>query len=480
MIREGCGSILRKIHLNDAFAEIGIICGDHRIIQGIHEDSRWIARDWVFIIRNERAKCYCRQALEKGAVVLCETMDLAEEHVYVVKDIEWAMDVLLRFCYPSFCEDLLCIGITGTNGKSSTAYFLYQCLSSQLPCMWIGTHRVLSADFEEEIANTTPDVCELVRLIEKGKMFGIRCFIMEVSSHAIAQKRIRLMRYDYIVFTNVYRDHLDYHRCEAHYRYTKYALRTYVKKGGKILVNHDDPFLRPIYHLVDGECVTYGTQLAHFWLHDVHADADGLRFYVNKQAYQTNICGQFQTLNLTAVITLCSLYGMSNEAIKQAIKNLNPLKGRLQRVWKHPYVFIDYAHTASACGALFASVRSFPHERIITVIGCGGERDQEKRAQMGNIASINSDLCIFTSDNPRNEPLSQIFAMMCSHIRQNVMIFEQRAYAIKFAVKNSRNDDIILVVGKGDERWQMIGEQAYPFDDEALLCYMLREKEEHA
>ena len=470
---------MKTIRLNEALAKIGIRCEDKRLIRGIHEDSRWIEKDWIFIARHPRGERYIAQALAKGAVVLCECQDKKKD-VYHVDDMETALKALLTLCYPSFCEDLLCIAVTGTNGKSSTAYFLYQCLSKRMRCLWIGTHQVLADTFHETIDNTTPNSCELLRLIEKAKKQGVACLIMEVSSHAIAQNRISVLSYDFIIYTNIRSDHLDYHVCEAHYRYTKYALRRYLKAQGRILVNHDDVRLHPLYDLLEGQCVTYGSALSHYWLHDVVADVNGLRFFVNDQAFETKICGLFQALNLTAVIAVCHLCKMKDSQIASAIKQLQPLAGRLQKVWEHPFAFIDYAHTASACAALFASVRSFPHERLITVIGCGGERDEEKRAQMGNIASLNSDLCIFTSDNPRNESLARIFAMMCEQIKDNVMIFEERAYAIKFAVKNSGNNDIILVVGKGDERWQIVGGQAYPFDDAEVLCRALREKEEIA
>ena len=470
---------MKTIRLNEALARIGILCEDNRIIRGIHEDSRRIKKDWIFLARTPRGERYIAQALAKGAIVLSECQETKKD-VYHVDDMDVAMNELLTFCYPSFCEDLLCIAVTGTNGKSSTAYFLYQCLSKQMRCLWIGTHQVLADTFHETIDNTTPNSCELLRLIEKAKEQGISCMIMEVSSHAIAQNRICALSYDFIIYTNIRSDHLDFHICEAHYRYTKYALRRYLKAHGRILVNHDDMRLHPLYLLLDGQCVSYGQALSHFWLHDVIADVNGLHFSVNDQSFDTEVCGRFQALNLTAVIAVCHLCRMEETQIVSAIRQLQPLAGRLQKVWEHPFAFIDYAHTASACAALFASVRSFPHNRIITVIGCGGERDKEKRAQMGKIASMNSDLCIFTSDNPRNEPLAQIFEMMCEQVKDNVMIIEERACAIKFAVKNSTNDDIILVVGKGDECWQIIGGRAYPFDDAEVLCHALREKEELA
>ncbi len=470
---------MEKIHLNEVLLTFGIVSRDDRLIKGVHDDSRCVKKDWIFVAYDQKREAYIEEALSKGAVVFC-THSCPFDNVYVVTNGKEALYTLLRLYYPKLFSNMVYIGITGTNGKSSTAYFLYQCLSCRENCLWIGTHHVLCKKFQQEIANTTPSLCTLVQLIEKGHQHGVHCVIMEVSSHAIMQERIQIIRFDYIVYTNITRDHLDYHLCEAHYRYAKYRLRKYKKETGKILVNHEDPHLKDLYPLIEGNCVTYGKKMSHFWLHDIVASASGLRFFVNEVSYVTKICGDFQAVNLSAVIAVCHLFGMNQEQIQTAIRRLQPLEGRLQKVWEHPFAFVDYAHTASACCALFESIRAFPHDRIITIIGCGGERDQEKRKEIGYIASMNSDLCIFTSDNPRREPLSQIFAMMCAQVKNNVMIFEDRTCAIKFAVKNSRNDDIILVVGKGDERWQNINGKDYPFDDAQVLRCALREKEERA
>lgn len=152
--------------------------------------------------------------------------------------------------------------------------------------------------------------------------------------------------------------------------------------------------------------------MAHFHLHDIEERRSGLCFAVDDQMYHTHIYGAFQAMNLTAVIAVCSLIKMEKNQIRQCIENLLPLSGRMQKIWQDPLVFIDYAHTASACMALFNTVRRLPHDKIITVIGCGGERDEQKRSVMGRLASEASTLCIFTSDNPRSESLHRIFDMM--------------------------------------------------------------------
>lgn len=441
----------------------------------MHEDSRRVQADWLFIARRGdrvNGADYIAEALRRGAVVLCDA-PCDEPNVYRTEKPEEAILSLTRILYPDLCEGLTLIGITGTNGKTSTAAFLYQCLGRRMPCMRIGTHHVISETWTMTTENTTPLLLELVWLLEKAKQMGISCVIMEVSSHAIAQQRIAALRFDYIVFTNIRADHLDFHHCEAQYRYTKYRLRYYLRPGGYCIVNHDDVMLHPLYALLDHRCITFGRRVSHFHIRHEQATSRGLRFSVNETAYETALYGRFQIENILPAIIIGHLEGFSEKALQESVAALQAVSGRMQRVYERPLALIDYAHTASAVQTLLASARVLPHQRLIVVIGCGGQRDASKRALMGKMAAESADLCIFTTDNPRGEAPSSIFAMMRVDVKQPVMILESRACALKFAVKNSTNDDIILIIGKGDEKVQDMGTQQIPFDDARLLRQLL-------
>lgn len=461
--------------MNDLLATIGISSEDERIVCGIHEDSRRVGKDWIFISRlglKGEGKAYVREALDKGAVVIMEER-CAMRDVYVCADVQKALITLSSALYPRLCADLLCIGVTGTNGKSSVSAFLYQMLSADMPCMRIGTHEVCGAGWREEIENTTPPLCELIRLFEQAREEGARCVIMEVSSHAIAQQRIALLRFDHLIYTNIKEDHLDFHRCPTHYRYTKYALRRYLKPGGQVIVNHDDPLLRDLYPLLAGHCVTFGHVPSHFQILEEHADRSGIRFRMNEYACHAPLYGAFQVMNIAPAVISARLLGYPRAWIEERVAALHGLSGRMQKVWDHPLAFVDYAHTEDAVRRMYEALRDLPHERVITVIGCGGEREQEKRGAIAALVSANSDLSIFTADNPRGEALSSILLQM-REAAQGCMVFEERAHAIKFAVENSGNDDIILVVGKGDEKVQIVSGERVPFDDAEILLRLLK------
>ena len=297
--------------MNDLLATIGISSEDERIVCGIHEDSRRVGKDWIFISRlgmKGEGKAYVREALDKGAVVIMEER-CAMRDGNACADVQKALITLSSALYPRLCADLLCIGVTGTSGKSSVSAFLYQMLSADMPCMRIGTHEVCGAGWREEIENTTPPLCELIRLFEQAREEGARCVIMEVSSHAIAQQRIALLRFDHLIYTNIKEDHLDFHRCTAHYRYTKYALRRYLKPGGQVIVNHDDPLLRDLYPLLAGHCVTFGHVPSHFQILEEHADRSGIRFRMNEYACHAPLYGAFQVMNIAPAVISARLLG---------------------------------------------------------------------------------------------------------------------------------------------------------------------------
>ena len=314
--------------MNELLSLIGVDSSDTRIVRGMHEDSRKVSEDWLFLARSGmrgNGKEHVQEALAHGAAVLMEEQcDL--EGVYICEDLSKAQIILGKALYPDLCEGMLCIGVTGTSGKSSTSAFLYQMLSAAMPCVRIGTHQVSGAGWEEEIANTTPPLCELIRLIEMARARQVRCVIMEVSSHAIAEKRIALLRFDHLIYTNIREDHLDFHHCAAHYRYTKYALRHYLKPGGQVIVNHDDPGLRQLCSLLDGHCTTFGHVASHFQIVKERCERSGIHFTVNEYVCHAALYGRFQVMNIVPALIVARQLGFSRAWIEAKVAELRPLK----------------------------------------------------------------------------------------------------------------------------------------------------------
>ncbi len=459
-------------------AQIDVPCQDERIIAGISDDSRMVKQDWLFLARKgiyDNGEQYVSEALAKGAVVLWEQKP--RQDCYECCDMTKAQTVLLRVFYRDPCRHLHVIGVTGTNGKTSISHLLAQMLAAvNKKMMVIGTGHIRYEDQDIAIDNTTPSASMLAYYFHLAQEIGCFGVIMEVSSHAIDQNRIGLLRFDEIIYTNIASDHLDYHITRTHYQYTKLKLRNYLKRTGIIIVNHDDSSLHPLYSFHDRKIVTIGQGQAHLQLSHCEGKPSGSSFQLQQDAYTIPLLGFHNIMNTAQCLVVLARLHVSLAKRQEIAAQLHSVSGRMEfHEWANRYIVIDYAHTASSLQTLLHTISEIKEKRMIVICGCGGDRDHSKRTKMAEVAMNYGDKVIFTSDNPRSEHPADILKDMTVLLEGGYEVFENRFYAIKYAVKIAQEHDIIVIAGKGDETFQLMNERKYPFSDRECVRQVLKD-----
>lgn len=461
-----------------------IPCEDEREILGISDDSREIKKDWLYVSRSgheHRGDDYIGEILSKGAVVLCEQIVYQQENVYYVASIEHIQQALLELYYGDLCKDLKIIGVTGTNGKTSVASILTQLLCGEHEdVMQIGTGFIRYQDIDEITHNTTPGCFQLANYFRKANLLHIPYVVMEVSSHAIDQNRINFIHFDFIVYTNITQDHLDYHLTKTQYRYTKFKLRRYLKPEGTIVYNGDLSYMQELVNLAHHNCISIGTQEAHFPIREIQLNEKGASFQLQGFTYRSSLLSMVNVYNLAQAIVICRRLGITYERLQKSVSLLQPVAGRLEVIDCDDFtIWIDYAHTPDAVKTLLEFGNMVKQGRLICVVGCGGNRDKSKRAIMGGLCAKEADIAVFTSDNPRNESIYKILQDMMPENHENVLVYENRYFAIKHTIKIAQKSDIIIIAGKGCENEVTVFGKNYPFSDRQCVLDCLREEELH-
>ena len=407
---------------------------------------------------------YVLEAIKNGASrVIVEHGNYSVETVKVKSTIDY-LNTYLRSIMPN----IKVIGITGTNGKTTTSFLLYEALNMlNIKCAYIGTIGFYLDKKIKNLNNTTPGNIELFELINKAYDMGYQYVIMEVSSHSLKQKRCSFIDFSYAIFTNLSEDHLDYHKNMLDYVESKQILFKELCHGINI-VNNDD--LYSDYFKINNY-VTYGFNKSDYQINYLKDN-----IIINNVKYKTKLIGKHNVYNLSCVIIILLLLNVLPKNIKKITKNLVAPAGRLELIKsKTNLIFIDYAHTPDAVLKVLDTVKNIKHKRIITIIGCGGNRDPYKRSIMGTIATNNSSYVIFTNDNPRLEDPNKIINDITSKLdNNNYEIILNRAKAIKRGIQLLLKNDILLVLGKGHEDYQIIGNKKYPFSDYKYVKKYLR------
>lgn len=409
---------------------------------------------------------YIQDAIKNGAQTIIAEEGLYEVDTLVVKNTHDYLIEELNRLYGDELKDLVLIGVTGTNGKTTTCSLIWQALKEQgEKCGYIGTIGFYIDDFVRSLSNTTPDVYEIYEMLLECKKEGCKYVAMEVSSHALSYNRIGKLKYDIAVFTNLTEDHLDFHKSMEEYAQAKQILFKNLKEDGKAIINIDDKY-KDYYLLEQNDNITYGCRKSDYRIHDITLSLDETNFYLNDEQYKSKLLGNYNIYNLTTAIITLKLLGKDI--------NTNLLEaptGRLDVLKKDDKtVMIDYAHTPDAVMKVLENLREFSTGKIVTIIGCGGNREKDKRPKMGRIASELSDLAIFTSDNPRFEDPKEILKDMTTDLtKDNVIIVENRKEAILKGLQKITKNDILLILGKGHETYQVIGDQKIEFNDRLIV-----------
>lgn len=379
------------------------------------------------------------------------------------------------YSHPS--DKLIVCGVTGTNGKTSCADFIAQMISINEPCGLLGTlGKGLYPDLEET-GYTTPDAISCHAWLADIATAKAKYAVMEVSSHALTQGRVNGIHFNSAIFTNLSRDHLDFHGDMENYINAKSKLFEFPELKNAI-INVDDEVGRNIAdNLTDNiRCIRYGLNKLYtpdVFAYDLKLDQDGLSMSVKtpwgEGELTSPIMGRFNASNLLAVLSFMLLQGLElNDALNRLSK-IESVPGRMQRLGGNelPLVIVDFAHTPDALEQVLNSLRQHTQHNLWCVFGCGGDRDTGKRSLMGAIAEDKSDYVILTNDNPRSEAPEKIINDIKAGIvsLNKVMIEPDRHAAIQFAVSNAKAGDVVLIAGKGHENYQLIGDKKYPFND---------------
>jgi UDP-N-acetylmuramoyl-L-alanyl-D-glutamate--2,6-diaminopimelate ligase len=465
----------------------------HQITSLAYDSRRVEAGSLFFAIRGERADGhdFAGQALERGAVAVASERpappELAGRWIRVTH-ARRALAEAARTFYSDPASRLQLVGITGTNGKTTTAYLLHSILEAagMRPGLF-GTVEYRAGSRSLPAVHTTPESVDLLSYFADLVAAGGRAAVMEVSSHALTQERVWGIHFSAAVFTNLTRDHLDYHKDFEHYFAAKRRLFEGVgaPRPELAVLNLDDPWSERLLQLPYKRFVTYGinsdagVKLRSFTqtLMGVHA---ALTTAQGKLEIESPLLGRVNLENMLAAVATAEGLGVPGDTIRQGIADLKLVPGRLERVDEgQPFlVIVDYAHTDDALRNTLKTARELTRNRLIVVFGCGGDRDRAKRPLMGEAAGSLSDLAVLTSDNPRSEDPIRIMsdAMVGLQKANKTYLTEvDRGAAIRKALAEAGDGDVVLIAGKGHERYQVLKDETIPFDDREVARQMLRE-----
>ena len=437
-------------------------------------DSRKVKDGDTFIalrgINNDGHK-YVLDAIKNGATTVIVEEGEYSVNTILVKDTKIYLKEYLENNYYDDIKNLKLIGMTGTNGKTTTCFLIYQALNKVgIKCAYIGTLGFYT-DKEYSLNNTTPNLYEIYNMLIKCVEEDYEYVVMEVSSQGLAMGRVNTLIFDYVIFSNLTQDHLDYHGNMENYVQEKQKLFT-MTNNSVAIINNDDIYKD--YFLLDNKNITYGKNNSDYNNNSIKTTLNGTSFKLNDEEYFTNLIGEYNIYNLSIVIIILKCLNIEN--INNIVKELTAPNGRMDIIkYNDNNIIIDYAHTPDAVEKIIKEVSKIDHNKIITIIGCGGNRDKTKRPIMGLIATKNSDYVIFTSDNPRFEnPRKILKDITCKLDKKNYKIITKRKKAIKRGIQMLSKNDILLLLGKGHEDYQVIKDKKYPFSDKNIVLKYIR------
>lgn len=414
---------------------------------------------------------YIENAIQKGAThIICEKdLDIDIPYTKVDNSSEYQKEILKKE-YGNIIDELKLIGVTGTSGKTTSCYLIYQMLlNCGINAAYMGTLGFFHKDYFYELNNTTPDILLVYKLLTEAKERGCEVVVMEVSSQALSYDRIYGIKYDLISYTNLSEDHLDYHKTMEEYLKAKLLILDHLKENAIILSNSDDKFYDR-FKKENHKFITYGLngnyKIENF---ETLPNETNLTFSYDNNIYDVTIplVNKYNIYNYLTMLTIVNQLGIELNQIIEKTKLLTPPKGRCE-VYKvnNGYAVVDYAHKPDAVTKVIEAYNEVKKNKVITIIGCGGDRDPIKRPIMGEIATRLSDYVIFTDDNPRTEDPNKIMQDILSGVtKNNYEVIQDRKKAIKKGIDMLEKDDILLILGKGHENYQIIGREKIHLND---------------
>ena len=427
-------------------------------------------------------------ARRKGALVVASEEPPRGEGTWLrVSDARAALAVLSAAVLGDPASSLELVAVTGTNGKTTTAYLIDSALrAAGETCGLVGTVEYRIGDRVAEAVRTTPESSDLQALFRQMVDAGCRRAVLEVSSHSLTLKRVYGLVFRVAVFTNLTRDHLDFHGDMDRYFAAKRLLfESLLREDGHAIVNLDDDRSGELLRASRGTVWTYSIDnpAADIQAQGLSLSLDGTRFRARTPAgpleIETVLLGRFNVQNVLAALGAALALGLPSEAVRRGIAALRGVPGRMERVAVgQPFtVLVDYAHTDDALKNLLETVRGLKPRRVITLFGCGGDRDRTKRPLMGAVASRLSDLVVLTSDNPRSEPPEAILEEIRRGIpparAKDTLLLPDRREAISRAIETAEPGDVVVLAGKGHENYQVLRERSVPFDDRQVAREVL-------
>jgi UDP-N-acetylmuramoyl-L-alanyl-D-glutamate--2,6-diaminopimelate ligase len=460
-------------------------------ITGLCANSKSVAPGNLFIAKRGKTFDGLRflpDAVNCGAVaVLSDLYDPFYPQItqIIAKDVTKIEAIISERFYQQPWNELKMVGITGTNGKTTTS-FLIKHILDQKKCHTglIGTIEYILRTHRYSATHTTPDLITVHKLLREMVRDGCQAAVMETTSHALVQGRCERVEFDCAIFTNLTQDHLDYHKTMEEYAAAKKRLFSHLKSGGTAIVNCDDPwtdFMLADFN-VDNHIIRYSidqSKSADLTISNICYTPAGTDFTLHFQGKSVvvhwNLVGKFNLYNAMAATAASLTLGLSLQDIAQALASFDGVPGRMQRVINQRglNIIVDFAHTPDALENVLLTLREIKPKRIITVFGCGGDRDPIKRPLMGTIAQKYSDHTFVTSDNPRSESPQAICEAICAGLSPKghpFAVVVDRKEAIAKAIAIATKDDIVLIAGKGHETKQIFARETVEFDDRLVAC----------
>ncbi len=468
------------------------IFNDSNDIFSVEYDSRKVSRNSVFIaIQGEKqdGNDFIDEAIKNGACLIVSDkrdLKLSDDISYLIcKDARRALSKISAIFYGYSYKEISLIGVTGTNGKTTTALLLRKINSKVGKTYFIGTLGMGGDSLSKSVNSlTTPEANEIHKFIREKADEKAYSVVMETSSAGVFMKRTQDLSFDQMIFTNFSGDHLDFHPTMDDYFNCKLQLFNSLGNDNWAVINRDDLKSETIMSNIDSRFLTYGfTKEADIFPLKYNFDLAGIKADISTPSgiisIKSNLIGRLNLYNIMAAVSSALISKIPLPLIQEAIAEFNPVTGRLDCVYEGDFkVFIDYAHTDAAIESLLKSLRELSKGRLIIVFGAGGDRDKSKRARMALLAAQNSDYIILTSDNPRSEDPKMIINDLIAGLPKDFKSYtvkEDRKEAIKSAVLMAKKGDIVIVAGKGHEDYQILKDKTIKFDDKEVVLSCIGE-----